>query len=46
VFRGAVLGRPADTSLYHLGCFKLVMPDDSWVYLAAVVRDSLQQQQS
>lgn len=46
LFRGAVdLGRPADISLYHLGCFKLVLPDGSWVYLAALVLSSLQQQQ-
>lgn len=42
LFRGAVdLGRPADISLYHLGCFKLVLPDGRSVYLAAVVRASL-----
>jgi len=46
LFRGAVdLGRPADASLYHLGCFQLVLPDGRWVYLAAVVLNSLQQQQ-
>jgi len=47
LFRGAVdLGRPADSSLYHLGCFKLVLPDGRWWYLAAVVLNSLQQQQN
>lgn len=46
LFRGAIdLGRPADISLYHLGCFKLMYPDGRWVYLAAVVLASLQQQQ-
>jgi len=47
LFRGAVnLGRPADSSLYHLGCFKLVLPDGRWWYMAAVVLNSLQQQQN
>jgi hypothetical protein len=46
LFRGAVdLGRPADICLYHLGCFKLVLPDSRSVYLATVVLHSLQQQQ-
>jgi hypothetical protein len=46
LFRGAVdLGRPADISLYHLGCFKLVLPDGRWWYLASVVLSSLQQEQ-
>lgn len=46
LFRGAVdLGRPADVSLYHLGCFKLVLPDGRWWYLASVVLNSLQQGQ-
>jgi len=45
LFRGAAdLGRPADISLYHLG-FKLVLPDGRWVHLAAVVLNSMQQQQ-
>lgn len=44
--RGVVdLGRPADASLYHLACFKLVLPDSRWVYLASVVLNSLQQEQ-
>jgi hypothetical protein len=47
LFRGAGdLGRPADSSLYHLGCFKLVLPDGRLWYLAAVVLNSLQQQQN
>lgn len=46
LFRGAVdLGRSSDICLYHLGCFKLVMPDGRDVYLAAVVLAALQQQQ-
>jgi hypothetical protein len=45
LFRGAMdLGRPADISLYHLGCFQLVLPDGRSVQLAAVVLSSLQQQ--
>lgn len=35
------LVRPADISLYHLGCFKLVLTDGPWVYLAAVVLNRL-----
>lgn len=38
------LGRPADISLYHLGCFKLVLPDSRSVYLASLVLSSLQEQ--
>jgi uncharacterized membrane protein YgcG len=46
LFRGAVdLGRPADISLYHLGCFQLVLPDGRSVQLAALVLNSLQQGQ-
>lgn len=45
LFRGTVdLGRPADISLYHLGCCKLALPDGRSVYLAKVVLYSLQQQ--
>lgn len=39
------LGRRADISLYDLGCCKLVLPDGRCVYLAALVLNSLQQQQ-
>ena len=46
LFRGTVdLGRPSDICLYHLGCFKLVLPDGKDTHLAAVVLHSLQQEQ-
>lgn len=46
LFRGPVdLGRPSDISLYHLGCFQLVLPSSRAIPLAAVVLSSLQQAQ-
>jgi hypothetical protein len=46
LFRGCVdLGRPSDISLYHIGCFHLVLPSGHSTPLAAVVLHSLQQQQ-
>ncbi|WIA38930.1 hypothetical protein OEZ86_005083 [Tetradesmus obliquus] len=46
LFRRCVdLGRPSDISLYHIGCFHLVLPSGHSTPLAAVVLHSLQQQQ-
>jgi hypothetical protein len=46
LFRGLIdLGRPSDISLYHIGCFLLVLPSGHSTPLAAVVLHSLQQQQ-
>jgi uncharacterized membrane protein YgcG len=46
LFRGLIdLGRPSDISLYHIGCFHLVVPNSHSTPLAAVVLRSLQQQQ-
>lgn len=38
-------GRPSDVSLYHIGCFNLVLPNQHKTPLAAAVLSSLQQQQ-
>lgn len=38
-------GRPSDVSLYHIGCFELVLPNQHSTPLAALVLASLQQQQ-